>query len=400
MTLPSSTVILGQQNTGVTTLTGGTQPSDLVIRLFADFQKYLDPTETPFTSSVKTGRPVDQKKVEWGSSFLAPVSTLTAATQGSGDTTLTVASGTGVYGMVSDLIKIESEYERILDVNGDVWTVARAQAGTSAASHTHSGSGLTIEILGPAATENTDTPITPVARGAIEYNHPQRFDYGIHIDERANNTPDYEFPRGSRYDAYLQKVMKEAAIDFERTAILGKRNDEDAMTGSSATPSYMGGLDYFTDREEDLSAAPITETILGDALQTLWTAVGPENMAKNALMGPFMKRAVSSLFNANRLATVRDKSTTLKWNEVETDFGTIRFTLSRYIPAGTIFLVNLEDITIHPYKNGAWKEVRLPSNGPYVKGRFTGDYTMVFRNNLARLKITNISTTETDYPNL
>jgi hypothetical protein len=78
----------------------------------------------------------------------------------------------------------------------------------------------------------------------------------------------------------------------------------------------------------------------------------------------------------------------------------LKFVKSRYIPAGGYYFVNLSDITIHPYKNGAWKEVRLPSSGPYVKGRFTGDYTMVFRNNAARAKITGASTDENDYPNM
>jgi hypothetical protein len=401
MTLPALTEIRGQLNTGVTSLTGGTQPADLVIRYFADFHKYLNPTETPFTSSLKRGKAVDQKKVEWGSSFLSPISTTTGATQGIGDLTMTVATGTGVYFQVNDVIDIEDERERVLDVNADVLTVARAQQGTSAAAHTHSGSGLTVKILGPAGIENSDTPLSPVARGAIEYNFPQLFEYGIHISNRENHTPDYEFPRGTKYEAYLQKLMKEAAIDFEQTAILGKRAVEGAMTGASASPTYMGGLDYFTDREEDMASAPITETSLAEGLQTLWTAVGPENMAKKALMGPQMRRFVSSLFNSNRLATVRDKETTLVWNSVETDFGTMTFTTSRYIPDGTIYLVNLEDITIHPYKGeGAWHETRLPASGQYIRGSFAGDYTMVFRNNLARLKFTNISTDEGDYPNL
>jgi hypothetical protein len=113
-----------------------------------------------------------------------------------------------------------------------------------------------------------------------------------------------------------------------------------------------------------------------------------------------MKRALSSLWNSQRLATVQDESTKLLWNSIETDFGRLKFVLSRYIPAGGLYFVNMDDISIHPYKNSAWKEVRLPASGPYIKGRFTGDYTMVFRNNAARAKVINASTTQADYPNL
>jgi hypothetical protein len=85
---------------------------------------------------------------------------------------------------------------------------------------------------------------------------------------------------------------------------------------------------------------------------------------------------------------------------VKTEYGVIRFQMSRYIPDGYAYFLNLEDIQIHPYKNGVWAEVALPVNGPYKKGRFTGDYTMSFRNNAVRAAIVNASTNAASYPNL
>jgi hypothetical protein len=388
-----------QQNTVDSTLTGGTALAALVVRYFADFQRYLDPTETPFTSSLKTGAAVPQKKVEWGNSFLAPHQSATGASIADGSTTsVTVATGDGSKFMVNDVLQVESERLWVTAISSDTLTVKRAFQGTTGAAHTVVGT--LIDILGPATIENQDTPITPVARGSLEYNLPQLFDYGLHLSDRENNTMDYEITKGTKYEAYLAKLMKEAAIDFEKTAILGKRGTEVAATGATATPTTMGGLDYFTNREYIMAGAPFSEDQLMQVAQDLWTAVGEEKMATNILVGGFGKRAISSLFNSNRIATVKDKTTTLVWTEIETDFGKLRFTLSRYIPAGSAYFVNLNDITIHPYKGGAWKEVRLPSSGPYVKGRFTGDYTMVFRGNAARAKITGASTTVADYPNM
>jgi hypothetical protein len=373
----------------------------MVIRLFADFLKYLDPTETPFTSSVKTGQAVNQKKVEWGNSFLAPQASTTGASIADGTTTsVTVATGDGAKFMVTEVIKIEAEKMWVTAVAGDVLTVRRSFQGSTGVAHTVVGT--VIDILGPAAQENADTPLTPIAKGSLEFNLPQLFDYGLHLSERDNNTPDYEFNSGTKYEAYLAKLMKEAAIDFEKTAILGVRAAEltAALPSASGTPSTMGGLDFFTDRSYDLSGAPISESQLMQVMQDLWTAVGDEKMAKTVLVGGFMKRALSSLWNSQRLATVQDESTKLLWNSIETDFGRLKFVLSRYIPAGGLYFVNMDDISIHPYKNSAWKEVRLPASGPYIKGRFTGDYTMVFRNNAARAKVINASTTQADYPNL
>jgi hypothetical protein len=123
-------------------------------------------------------------------------------------------------------------------------------------------------------------------------------------------------------------------------------------------------------------------------------------MPRQMLVGGFVKRAISSQFPVNRQAKITDDRTKLVWNSMETDFGVIRFVLSRYIPAGTAYFLNTDDITIHPYKGGTWTEVRLPANGPYMRGRFTGDYTMVFRNNKARYKLFGISTTQADYPGM
>ena len=387
-----------QQNTVDSTLTGGTAPANLVVRYFADFQKYLDPIETPFTSSLKTGASVPQKKVEWGNSFLAPnSSTLGAAVSTTNGTSITVATGDGSKFQINDVLNIDTERLWVTAISGDSLTVARAFQGTTGATHSN---GATIDILGPATMESQDSPISPIARGSLEYNVPQLFDYGLFLSNRENNTNDYEISKGTKYEAYLAKIMKEAAIDFEKTAILGKRATETAATGPNATPTTMGGLDYFTNRSYDMSAAPVTEDQLMQVAQDLWTAVGSEKMAKDILVGGFMRRALSSLFNANRIADTKDQTTTLVWKSIETDFGPLRFVLSRYIPAGSLYFVNTGDITIHPYKGGEWQEVRLPSNGPYVKGRFTGDYTIVFTGNACRAKIVNASTTQADYPNM
>jgi len=388
-----------QQNSVDSALTGGTSLATLIVRYFADFQKYLDPTETPFTSSVKTGGEVPQKKVEWGNSFLAPNASATGASiADSSVQTITVATGDGSKFMVNDILNIESERLYTTGIAGDVLTVLRGFQSTTPAAHTTVPT--TIDIVGPATIENRDTPITPLARGSLEYNYPQLFDYGLHLSDRDNNTNDYEITKGTKYEAYLAKLMKEAAIDFEKTAILGKRSVEGAATGSGATPTTMGGLDYFTNRQYDLSGAPLAEDQLMQVAQDLWTAVGSDKMAKDILVGGFMRRAFSSLFNTNRIADTKDTTTTLVWKSIDTDFGPLRFVLSRYIPAGSCYFVNTGDISIHPYKSGAWKEVKLPSNGPYVKGRFTGDYTMVFTGNACRAKIINASTTQADYPNM
>lgn len=398
MPLPSAGgYFRGPLNTGDSSLAGGTALSSMVIRLFADFQDYLDPDDTPFTSSVKTGKTVNQKKVEWLNRFLAAHQVTLGANYTAGSTSLTLATGDGAKVMVTDLIKVDNEIFWVKAISGDVLTVDYAMGGTTNSNHS---SGTVAEILGPAAQENADSPLAPVAKGSLEWNYPQLFDYSIQVSNRENVTPDYEFNTGNKYEAYLEQVMKNAAIDFEKVAILGRRGVESSMVVGSGKPTLMGGLDFFTDGATDLAGAPLTERVLVDTMRVLYTRVKESKIPSDVYVGPFMKQVISSLWNASRYSDVQDTETKLVWRAVDTDFGRVRFVLSRYIPNGMVFFVNLKDISKHFYQGGEWKEVLLPSNGPYKRGRFTGDLTMVFLNNAARQKIINASTNPADYPNM
>lgn len=421
MPLPLSTSMRGAQNTGaldapIGPLAAGTELSTMVIRLFADFQKYLEPDETPFSSSVKHGKAVNQKKVEFGIGFLSPHTVTLGASVGTSTTgsvtTVSLAAGDAAKLQVTDVLRITSvlpapvvEHWWVTGFAGAANTVdVKRGMGTAvgAATPAHTLGTPTpqvIEILGPASQENADSQLAPIVKGAIEFNVPQLYDYAVQVSNRADNTPDYEFDGASRYDAYLQRIMTSASIDFEKSSIMGKRQVEDSMVVGTGLPTMMGGLDFFTDQAYDLLGAPLTESFFRLVQRDLWTKVG-SNAADSAIMGGFMREAVSSIWNANRYATVKDQSTTLVWKSVETEYGTLRFNISRYIPAGSLFFINLEDISIRPYKGGEWADVQLQTQGPYKKGRFTGDYTMTFLSNAARAKIVNASVLAADYPNL
>lgn len=405
MVLPSPTVFRGPQNTVDSSLTGGTAIGNQVIRLFTDYQKYMNPTETPFTSSIKRGETINQKRLEWGSQFLAPNQVTLGAAITAGATTITLAAGESAKVMVTDLIKVESEIFWVTAINAatGVLTVVPGMGGTTQAAHTlndDSGQPRVLDLLSPAAQENADSPIAPIAKGSQEYNLPQLMDYAIQVSNREDNTPTYEFKGGSRYDAYLERIMKEASIDFEKNGILGRRGSESSAVVGTGTPTTMGGLDFFTPKEVALAGSPISEVTLMDVMQGSWERVGAENTPDTLLVGAFMKRALSSLWNSNRYSTVKDTESTLVWNAVDTDFGRVRFQLSRYIPAGSAYLVDMSDLSKHFYKGGEWKEVLLPSNGPYKRGRFTGDVTIAFKGEQKRVKITGASTNPANYANM
>lgn len=386
----------------------GTTQTAMQMRLFADFQKYIDPDETPFTSSLSTGQAVNQKLVEWGTGFLMPNKATTTGAGIAGTTSPTTITFTSADHFnrvqLQQIIRNQTtgEHYMVLTKNSatNAITVQRGIGGTTP---TADANARDLELLSPAVYENQDTTFVGVTKGALEYNYPQLMDLGIWVSNREDATPDYEFKSGSKYDAYLEKKMKEAAILWEKTAIYGRRSSTtppEGVTTAAILPTTMGGLDQFTPLYYNLAGAPISEYVLENMLYESWDRVGEGNTPNRLLVGGFMRMAINSIWNNQRRATVKDKVTNLEWTRIETSFGNLEFTLSRYIPSGSAYLINTEDITIHPYKNGAWKEVKLPALGPYMRGRFTGDYTMMFKKTAARVKITGASTNPADYPNL
>jgi hypothetical protein len=320
-------------------------------------------------------------------------------------TSLVLAAGESAKVMVTDLIEVEDEIQWVTAINAatETLTVVRGMGGTTAVAHTlldADSNARVLQLMSPAAQENADTPLGVITKGGVEFNLPQLIDLAVQVSDRENVTPDYEYNSGSKYNGYLKKTMKEAAIKHEILFIRGRRGSESSAVVGSGTPTTMGGLRFFTDQNYDLSGAPLDEATFLDAVQRSWERVGSENTPDTILVGPFGKRIISSLWNSNRYSTVKDKSTTLVWDSVETDFGRLKFQMSRYIPAGELYLIDVSDISKHAYQNGAWHEAMLPANGPYKKGAFRGDYTSVWLGNQKRQRLSNFSTDRANYPNM
>lgn len=407
LTTQSGQLLGASSASGPYGLQPGTTLAGMQMRLFADFQKYIDPDETPFSSSVSTGKAVNQKMVEWATGYLMPNK---ATTNGSGipgtsDPTTITFTDANHYNRVqlNQVLRnpVTGEHYLVVAKSGsNAVSVRRGFANTSV---TADANARELELMSSAMYENQDTPYVGVAKGSLDFNFPEIMDRGIWVSDLEDNTPDYEFDGGSKYDAYLNKTMKEVAILFEKTMIFGRRSSSNPPEGASTNalyPSTMGGLDQFTPIYYDLQGAPLTEWHLQNMLYETWDRVGEGNTPTRLLVGGFMRMALDSLWNANRYADVKDTVTNLTWRRVNTSFGPIEFVLSRYIPAGAAYLLDTKDISIHPYKNLAWKEVRLPSMGPYKRGRFTGVYTAMFKKAAARVKIINASTNPLHYPNL
>lgn len=399
-----SNVALNQYGVGVS---GGTTPTDLFIRDVPDWTKKLRRTDTPLQRLIgrdpAPSMPMLKAEFGWGS----PDPTLDVLNEALDDNETAVDVTHGNYFPVGTIFRVEEELMLVTSVSSNTLTVVRGFAGTTAAAH---NTALNMYILSTAIMENQDTPLTPVTQGEVDYNYFQIIDEGIQFSNRADITPTYESKGNnarSRYEFELRKKMEDTLpVKLERTLIDGRR-----ALGTGTSPSAMGGLlqsSFFT-TSTDLSGAPLTEYDLMENLQTVYNLVGREGgagMGMTIVCSMFIKRVISSWYNANRRYTGSDTTANVVFEQIDSEFGPIKIVDDYQLDAlgrkNYLFVANWErDFALQPYASSTgWQTGRLPENGWYKRGYIRGDWTLKSRNPDSKLRLYGFSTVAADYPAL
>jgi hypothetical protein len=200
--------------------------------------KQLEPDDAPFTVMLSqvSSRPAKSQKVEWLSDQLVPRLTTLAAAVLIGDTTITVATGTGAYFRPNDILRLANgENVKVVSIATDVITVIRS-IGSVAASAVSTATDV-IKI-GNASSEGATLGDIRMTQQVANYNYCQiqRDPLGftntlIQSDLYGGNEPQYE----------AKKKMMEHRRQIENTLFFGQR---DLATGASPT-GFCGGLADF-----------------------------------------------------------------------------------------------------------------------------------------------------------
>lgn len=361
----------------------------------------MSPRDVPFLKLVGiTGEAGVSLKLEWlEDALLAEVSHIednplggTAAT----DRTVNVHAGDGINFQAGMIIKIESEYLYVSAVTADALTVVRNAAGTTCASHVQNS---VVEIVGLANAEGSDAPLKGATEITAPYNRFQDFDTSYKITYKMQNLDIMGVPQGED-DYQLKKAFEEVTVKLERTAILGIRRDPETPTnGASAVPSLMGGLDYFVDStfntgvyEIALAGAQLTEKDLNDMFQDIFYKVGAANMGKTLIVGAWNKRRINDFYAPSARMARNERTGGVVVDTIDTDFGPIDVVLSLRCPKSTVYLVNLDYISLHPFKGLAFFDEEKASSGAYTVRQVFGSYSMKCKNVLTMGKITGTAT--------
>ena len=223
--------------------------------------KQLEPDDAPFTVMLSqvSSRPAKSQKVEWLSDQLVPRLTTLAAAVLIGDTTITVATGTGAYFRPNDILRLANgENVKVTSISTDVITVTRSIGGVAASAVATSTDVIKI---GNAAAEGATIGDIRMTQQVANYNYCQiqRDPLGF-----TNTLVQSDLYGGSEPQYEAKQKMMEHRRQIENTLFFGQR---DLATGTSPT-GFCGGLVDFISSNITTVGGSLTESGFATFLRT------------------------------------------------------------------------------------------------------------------------------------
>lgn len=400
--------IAAQMLTPLPSSSGGIIPGDAATghlqRSVDKFFKALEPRKTEFLNKIKKGEAKNQVNMEWGQKFFRPLSTLTAATQSSSATTLTVT--TGDYKIFQQYMVI-----RIIDATagdevewlstaaptteGALTGLQRAQGTTSAVQH---ASGCTVEIIGIAVPYGVDHPTSPIQRGSLVNNKFQRFAGSITADKAELVTPDWENMPAAKMAQLIREEAANQKYMLQKAILYGTKQAASNST-TPKTPGMMGGWrEYVTSHVLDMQNKPISIWDIDDLAAEAWEQV-TDYTADTLVMSNTTKRAFARRVSPLRELTSQERSIDFRLDSVMLDgVGEVSLMVVPEFPEGEIWGVNFDTLSYHPYEGLDWHFGTLPASGDYEWEAVSGDFSFKVDAEHAQFRIHSINTNLNLYP--
>lgn len=378
---------------------GGVIPDGLYIVEVPKMKDIIRRYDTPMLKLVKPGESHNQEVWRYGEGDLLGKSTTVSGAHGTTATVLTLATNAIIQKWQKLRIKTSSGSEQLLVLDPEYGTnqvlVSRnwpaGGAGLSLAG------GETVLLLGPAIPEGADAVDSPIQMGEVFETYPNIYEYTWKFSHRARVTPDYEV-QSDKFKAQRNKKMKEAAMDLNRDLLSALKNKGDA-TGSN--PSSIGGLREATATyTQNVGGNPLTWLRIMNLLQTVYIDVGADAMGKTFMGSFFQKRIFNSFFQKSRRSGTKDDKLKLYWDEVDSDFGVLKFVINYEMDDDELICWNPEDASLDHYEGGNWSTGLYSTQGWYDRGFLRGDFGAIFEAARRRCRWHTIDTNTASYTNL
>ena len=349
----------------------------------SDLVAFLAPFETPLLDVLgSSDRPATNVKHEWLEDTLNPTTDVvsTAVLSGTGQGGIDVAHVT--YFRVGDVIQIDKEVMMVASVS-EVSTLAvtRGYGASAPAGH---AAGATVTIIGNAALEGEETDEDRSTKLARKWNYCQIMKVGVKVSGTAQAVG--WITTGDKLaDAKLMR-LRELLRDLEKTVVLGRTDV--ATIGSDTGRRSMAGI-VCSLATNVMSAATLTESALGNLLLACYNH---GNREVDLILAPPKQKRVISGWNSSRIHVTNDANAYRNVVEVyQSDFGTQRVIMSRWLPDDMVLTLDSNRIKVVPLAGRSFRYEELAKGGDYVRGQLVGEYTLELRNEQAHGVLTGLT---------
>jgi hypothetical protein len=89
---------------------------------------------------------------------------------------------------------------------------------------------------------------------------------------------------------------------------------------------------------------------------------------------------------------------TLMWDSIKLRSGTYQIGVSRWVPDGVIYGVNLNKMSYHPFEGLDWHTTKHTTDGDYDWISISGDFTFVLEEEHSMFKLFNFDSNLDNYP--
>lgn len=300
-----------------------------------------------------------------------------------------------------DQIKLDGKPEVMLvtsvDTGANEITVTRRYGNTASASLADDD---VIHIIGNAALEGGDKPDARFTNRTRKQNYTQIFTSTVEVS--GSQLAARSLALADEMDYQKQERLRELVRDLENSIISGvaavtnpqgdssTRRTMRGIIGSIATNVFQPATGSIPDGD-GASNDVLNEAVLNAALREVWNQ--SSGTIDTIVCGGLQKRRLNQFVAASqRTIDMGDKGFSSLVDVYESDFGICRVVMSRWVPSGSILLLDSSRIDVLPLAGRSFHFKPLAATGDSEVGQVIGEYTLEFRNENAHAIVNALNT--------
>ncbi len=253
--------------------------------------------------------------------------------------------------------------------------------------------GQVVEILGNAALEGDDASAARFTSRVRKANYTQIFSATVEVS--GSELAVRQLGLADEMDYQKQQRTRELLRDLENSVINGRSAAAEPQGGMTARRTMRGILSFITTHRFAPgqggfpAGTALSEVQLNAALRAIWKSSSAQ--VDLIVVGAGQKRAINQFVSTNRRFTPDGEIFKDLVSVYESDFGLCRILLTRWVPAGSVLLLDSTRIEVMPLAGRSFHYKPLASTGDKDSGQLIGEYTLELRNENAHGVITGLS---------